>query len=167
MTQRIAFTSASPSAMKAMYGLQAAVDHSGLERPLQELLKMRASQINGCAYCLDMHFKDAKAQGETDERLFLLNAWREAPYYTDRERAALLWCETLTLIAEKGAPDEVFEEVRKEFSEEEMVNLTLAIVAINGWNRFAIGFRADVGDYDPGNNQKVMRAVREKEGAMA
>jgi len=162
MTQRIDYGKASPAAVKAMLGLQAAVDHSGLEPSLMELLKLRASQINGCAYCIDMHFKDAKALGETDERLYLLNAWREAPFYSARERAALLWCETLTLIAERGAPDEVFEEVRKEFSEDELVNLTLAIVAINCWNRFSIGFRAEAGNYDPASNQKLMKAIREK-----
>jgi len=167
MTQRINYTNASPSAVKAMFGLQAAVDQSGLEHSLLELLKLRASQINGCAHCIEMHFKDAKAQGETDERLYLLDAWREAPCYTDRERAALLWCETLTLIAERGAPDEVFEQVRKQFTEEELANLTLAIVIINGWNRFAIGFRADVGHYEPGSVQKMMNRMPEKSAATA
>jgi alkylhydroperoxidase family enzyme len=112
-----------------------------------------------------MHSKEALAQGETDQRLFLLDAWREAPMYTKRERAALLWCETLTLIAEKGAPDEVFDELRKEFSEEEIVNLTLAIVAINSWNRFMIGFQADVGSYQPGDAEKIKKGFREKAGA--
>jgi AhpD family alkylhydroperoxidase len=162
MSQRIDYTSAPPAAMKAMYGMQAAVDHSGLEHSLLDLVNMRASQINGCAYCLDMHSKDALARGETDQRLFLLNAWRETPFYSDRERAALLWCETLTLISERGAPDEVYEEVRTEFSEEELVNLTLAIVTINAWNRIAIGFQADVGGYDPAKNQKLKREVRAK-----
>jgi AhpD family alkylhydroperoxidase len=145
--------------------LQAAVDHSGLEQSLMELIKLRTSQINGCAYCIEMHSKDAKAMGESDERLHLLNAWREAPYYSDRERAALLWSETLTLIAERGAPDDVYEEVRREFSEEEMGNLTLAIVTINSWNRFAIGFKSEVGKYDPTSNPKVMKVAREKVGA--
>jgi AhpD family alkylhydroperoxidase len=165
MTQRINFLKVSPAVAKAMFGLQAAVNHSGLEHSLLRLLEMRASQINGCAYCLDMHSKEALAQGETDQRLFLLDAWREAPMYTKRERAALLWCETLTLIAEKGAPDEVFDELRKEFSEEEIVNLTLAIVAINSWNRFMIGFQADVGSYQPGDAEKIKKGFREKAGA--
>jgi AhpD family alkylhydroperoxidase len=165
MTQRIDFMKVSPTAVKAMFGLQAAVDHSGLEYSLVDLLKLRASQINGCAYCIDMHFKDAKAHGETDERLYLLNAWRESPFYSTRERAALLWCETLTLVAERGVPDEVFEEVRKEFSDEELSNLTLAIVTINGWNRIMIGFRAEVGAYQPENNVKLMRSAREKAAA--
>jgi AhpD family alkylhydroperoxidase len=165
MTQRVNFAQVSPAVAKAMFGMQAAVNHSGLEHSLLRLLEMRASQINGCAYCLDMHSKEALAQGETDQRLFLLDAWREAPLYTERERAALLWCETLTLIAEKGAPDEVFAELRKEFSEEEIVNLTLAIVAINSWNRFMIGFKADVGNYQPGDAEKVKKGFREKAGA--
>ena len=165
MTQRIDYMKVSPTAAKAMFGLQAAVDHSGLEHSLVELLKMRASQINGCAYCVDMHFKDAKAQGETDERLYLLNAWREAPFYSDRERAALLWCETLTLVAERGAPDEVFEEVRKEFTDEEIANLTLAIVTINSWNRIMIGFRSEVGNYVPAGKASVTKRAREVAGA--
>src|SRR5882724_6352722 len=130
MKARIDYQTASPNAVKAMMALEAAVHRTGLEPTLIHLLKMRASQINGCAYCLDMHSKDALALGETEQRLFLLDAWREAPFYTARERAALLWCETLTLISERGAPDEVYEEVRKEFSDEELVSLTLAIVTI-------------------------------------
>ncbi len=109
-----------------------------------------------------MHFKDAKALGESDDRLYLLDAWREAPCYTKRERAALLWCETLTLIAERGAPDEVFEEVHQEFNDEELAALSLAIVTINSWNRLAIGFRADVGHYEPLSVQKTMKAIREQ-----
>jgi AhpD family alkylhydroperoxidase len=162
MSQRINLGNASPAAVQAMFGLQAAVDQSGLEHSLLMLLEVRASQINGCAHCIEMHFKEAKAHGETDERLYLLDAWQEAPFYTERERAALLWCETLTLIAERGAPDEVFDEVRKQFSDEELVNLTLAIVSINSWNRFAIGFRADVGNYVPGSVAKMMKVSREK-----
>src|SRR5262245_60782383 len=165
MTQRIDIAKAPAAAMRAMYGLEAAVEHSGLERSLIYLLKMRYSHINVCAYCLDMHSKDALAEGETEQRLFLLDAWREAPFYTARERAALLWCETLTLIAERGAPDEVYEEMRKEFSEEELANLTLAIVAINGWNRFMVGFRGEPGAYDPASNPKVAKLKREAVGA--
>jgi len=167
MTQRIDYMKVAPSAAKAMLGLQAAVDHSGLEQSLIELLKLRASQLNGCAYCIDMHSKDAMAMGETAQRLFLLDAWHEAPFYSARERAALAWCETLTLIAERGAPDEVFEEVQKEFSDEEIANLTLAIVAINGWNRFSIGFSVEPGTYDPATNAKLMKVMREKVGAGA
>jgi AhpD family alkylhydroperoxidase len=162
MSPRLDYYHASPAATKAMIGLQSAVNHSGLEHSLLELVKLRASQINGCAHCIEMHFKDAKAMGESDERLYLLDAWREAPFYNERERAALLWTETLTLIAEKGAPDEAFEEVRAQFDDEELVNLTLAIVAINAWNRFAIGFRAEVGKYEPLSVAKAMAAAEAK-----
>jgi AhpD family alkylhydroperoxidase len=122
---------------------------SGIEASILELVRFRASLINGCAYCLDMHSKDARAQGETEQRLYTLAAWRETPFFTDRERAALAWAEAITLISEGHAPDAVYEEARRHFSEEELVNLTLAIVTINGWNRLAIGFRA-VPDYQPG-----------------
>ena len=136
-----------PEALQAMSGLEEAVERSGLEPELLELVKLRASQLNGCAYCLDMHSKDALARGESDQRLHLLAAWREAPFYSERERAALAWCESLTLLPQTGAPDDVYEQVRAELAEEEIVALTLAIVAINGWNRFAVGFRSPVGDY--------------------
>jgi AhpD family alkylhydroperoxidase len=142
MEARIDYTKASPAALKAMYGLQAAVNASGLESTLQELIKLRVSQINGCAFCIDMHFREATAKGEKPERLYLLDAWREAPVYTPRERAALGWAEAVTLVSQTRVPDDVFAEARKHFEEAELVNLTLAVVAINGWNRFAIGFRA-------------------------
>jgi AhpD family alkylhydroperoxidase len=132
---------------KAMEALQVYVDECGLEPLLLELVKMRASQINGCAYCIDMHSKDARALGESEQRLYELNAWRETPFYTERERAALLWTEELTLINQNHVPDAVYEETRRYFSEEELVNLTLAIIAINGWNRLAIGFRSNPGVY--------------------
>ena len=135
--------------LKAMYGLEAPLQNSSLEPALRELVKTRASQINGCAYCLDMHTKDARALGETEQRLYGLNAWREAPFYTDRERAALEWTEQLTLIAGRGVPDELYARVREHFSEEELVKLTLAIVQINGWNRLAIAARAPAGSYQP------------------
>ena len=144
---RIDYRSVFPQALHAMSGLEAAVHESSLEPQLLELVKMRASQLNGCAYCLDMHSKDARANGEHEQRLYLLSAWREAPFYSDRERAALAWCDTLTLIASSGAPDATFDELALQFDEEEIVALTLAIVAINGWNRFAIGLRSTVGRY--------------------
>lgn len=134
-------------AMQAMLGLEHFVHDSGLEPLLLELVKMRASQINGCAYCLDMHSKDARAQGETEQRLYGLSAWREAPYYSDRERAALEWTEAITDISRSHAEDEVYDRVREQFSEDEMVKLTMAIIAINGWNRLAIGFRSLAGTY--------------------
>jgi AhpD family alkylhydroperoxidase len=132
-----------------MYGLTQYVHQSGLEVSLLNLVNMRASQINGCAYCLDMHWKDAKAAGETDQRLYSLDAWRETPYYSDRERAALAWTDAVTKITEGHVPDELFEEVRRHFNEKELVDLSLAVVAINGWNRLAISFRAEPGTYQP------------------
>src|SRR2546428_2252667 len=144
MEERLNNAKAAP-AHRAMAALQTNVYDCGLEPLLLELVKMRASQINGCAYCIDMHSKDARAMGESEQRLYELNAWRETPFYT--ERAALLWAEELTLISQGHAPDAVYEKVRQHFSEEELVNLTLAIVAINGWNRLAIGFHSQPGVY--------------------
>src|SRR5512135_438846 len=141
----------SKDALQAMYGLEQAVRKSGLETSLLELVRMRASQINGCAYCLDMHSKDARAAGETEQRLYGLNAWREAPYYSARERAALDWTEALTLVTETHVPDDVYERVRKQFSEDELAHLSLAIVAINGWNRLNVAARTVPGDYVPGS----------------
>jgi AhpD family alkylhydroperoxidase len=149
MEPRLNYGKVAPGAMQAMYSLQKYVEECGLEGSLLELVKTRASQINGCAYCIDMHTKDARANGETEQRLYALNVWREAPFYTDRERAALAWTEAVTLIGEGHAPDHVFEQVRAHFSEEELVNLTMAIVAINGWNRLAIPFRTVPGTYQP------------------
>jgi AhpD family alkylhydroperoxidase len=149
MEPRIDYNSVAPEALKAMYGLESYVRRSGLENSLIELIKLRASQINGCAYCIDMHTKDARARGETEQRLYLLSAWREAPFYTDRERAALEWTEAVTLVAEGHVPDEVYERVREQFSEKELVDLAMAVVAINSWNRLAISFRAVPGSYQP------------------
>lgn len=139
-----------PDGMKALQALEQAIAAGPMDRPTFELVKMRASQINGCAYCLDMHSKDARAGGETEQRLYVLNAWREAPFYSDRERAALAWTEATTLISEGGISDELFEATRKHFSESELVALTMAIITINGWNRLAISFRGyEVGSYQP------------------
>ena len=142
MKPRMNFYQAAPDTIKALTALEAQVQSSGLEQSLIELVKTRASQINGCAYCIDMHTADARKHGETEQRLYLLNAWRESPLYTDRERAALAWTEALTLIAETHAPDDLYEAMRAQFSESEAVNLTVLIGAINAWNRVAIGFRA-------------------------
>jgi len=133
---------AAPETIKALRAVETQILASGLEKSLIELVKTRASQINGCAYCIYVHTSDARKQGETEERLYLLNAWRESPLYTDRERAALAWTEALTLIAETHAPDDLYEDVRAQFSESETVNLTMLIGTINAWNRIAIGFRA-------------------------
>ena len=150
MQPRLDVQKAAPGAVHAMLALQGYIDKSTrIEPALLELVKMRASQINGCAYCLDMHSKDARARGETEQRLYALNAWRETPFYTERERAALAWTEAITKISDGQAPDSAYEEVRRHFKDEELVNLTLAIVAINGWNRLAIGFRAVPGEYQP------------------
>ena len=158
MKARLDFARVSPKAVNAMYGLQTYVNNCGLEPKLLELVKMRASQINGCAYCLDMHSKDARAAGETEQRLFLLDAWREAPFYSERERAALEWTEALTLIGEGHVPDAVYASAREHFSEEELVNLALAVVTINGWNRFSIAFRAEAGKYRPGMHDRSKAA---------
>jgi AhpD family alkylhydroperoxidase len=142
MTPRLNYFAAAPEAMKAMRAFEVAVVSSGLEHGLIELVKTRASQINGCAFCIDMHTRDARKAGETEARLYLLNAWREAPHYTPRERAALAWTEALTLIAETGAPDADYDGLKDHFTDEEKVKLTLLICAINSWNRIAIGFRS-------------------------
>jgi AhpD family alkylhydroperoxidase len=149
MKPRIDFLRVNPRAVQAMLGLQNYVNNSGLEHSLMELVKMRASQINHCAYCLDMHSKDMRAAGETEQRIYLLSAWREATFYSERERAALEWTEALTLVSETEAPDSSYAIVRAQFSEEEIVNLSLAIVAINGWNRLCVGLRAEAGTYQP------------------
>ncbi|OJU91864.1 MAG: carboxymuconolactone decarboxylase [Burkholderiales bacterium 66-5] len=146
--QRLSYRDASPEAFKALLHTEMQVHKTGIEESLLELVKMRASQINGCGYCLDMHSKDAVAQGETLQRLVLLSAWREAPsFYTERERAALAWTEAITQIATHGVPDDLYNEVRKHFDEKALVDLTLAVISINSWNRMAIAFRAKVGDY--------------------
>jgi len=149
MEKRFDYWKASPGAVQAMLGLEQYTRQSGLEPALLELVKMRASQINGCAYCLDMHSKDARAAGESEQRLYVLSAWREAPFYTERERAALAWTEAVTEIAREGVSDALYRHAREHFSEKELADLTLAIVAINGWNRLAIALGADVGSYTP------------------
>ena len=136
-----------------MRGLETYVRHCGLESSLLELVKLRASQINGCAYCVDMHTKDARAQGEQEQRLYALVVWEETPFFTEHERAALAWTEAVTKIGEGHAPDSVYEQARRQFSEKELVDLTLAIVAINGWNRLAISFRTVPGTYKPGQQK--------------
>jgi AhpD family alkylhydroperoxidase len=135
--------------IKAMYGMEEPLRKSGLDPMLRELVKVRASQINGCAYCLDMHTKDARAHGETEQRLYGLNAWRETPYYTDRERAALEFTEHLTLIAGKDVPDELYARMKEQFSDHEIIYLAFAIVQINAWNRLAITIKAPAGTYQP------------------
>jgi len=147
MEPRIKFNSVNPGAYKAMLGLETYLGQCGLDKKLLDLLRFRVSQINGCAYCLDMHWKELIAAGETEQRLYGLDAWRESPYYTDRERAALAWAEAVTLVTEGHVADEVFEEAHRHFNDEELANLTLAVVAINGWNRLNIALRTVPGTY--------------------
>lgn len=139
---------ASPDGAKAMGTLNAFVHHCGLERTLLELVKLRASQINGCGHCLDMHWKELRATGESEQRLYLLNVWREAPMYSPRERAALAWTEAVTLVADGHVPDAVYREVEPHFTEKALSDLTLAIVTINAWNRLAISARTEPGTYE-------------------
>ena len=147
MEKRLDYGQAAPASYHALLSLDKAVEHCGLEPLLLALVQMRASQINGCAYCLDMHSKDARALGETEQRLYLLDAWREAPFYTERERAALEWTEAITLISQTHAPDDVYERAAKQFNPEELANLTLAIATINSWNRLNVSFRVEAGSY--------------------
>jgi AhpD family alkylhydroperoxidase len=150
MTPRIDITKHMKSAsVQAMLKLSHTVEASGLERPLLELVKIRASQINGCAYCIDMHTKDARVLGETEQRIYALNAWRETPFFTPRERAALAWTEAVTRVADTHVPDDVYDEVRPHFTEDELLALTFEVVVINAWNRLAISSRAVAGTYQP------------------
>jgi AhpD family alkylhydroperoxidase len=158
MKARIDLMHVNPGIIKALIGLERQVRQAGFDERLLNLVRMRASQINGCAYCLDMHSKDARANGETEQRLYGLDAWRETPYYSARERAALEWTEALTLVAETRVPDDVYERVREQFSEDELAHLSLAVVAINGWNRLNIAARTVPGDYVPGMLAKMHAA---------
>ena len=149
METRFNYAKAAPGAYQAMLGLEKYLHDCGLEQPLIHLIKLRASQINGCAYCIDMHWKDLRAIGEGEQRLYALDAWRESPFYSDRERAALEWTENVTLIANGHAPDEVYDRVRPFFNDRELADLTLAIATINAWNRLAISSRTPAGSYQP------------------
>ena len=149
MKPRFSYSDAAPGAYQAMLGLEQYLHGCGLEEPLIHLVKLRASQINGCAYCLDMHWKDLRAIGENEQRLYSLDAWRECPWYTDRERAALEWTEAVTLITNGHVPDHVYETVRAMFNDRDLANLTLVITTINAWNRLAISSRTVPGTYQP------------------
>jgi AhpD family alkylhydroperoxidase len=151
MEQRINYAELAPEGIQALRGLEAYVRSSGLDPGLIDLVKTRASQLNGCAYCIDMHTKDARAAGETEQRLYALVAWQETPFYTDRERAALAWTEAVTMVSRGPVSDAIYEEARRRFSERELVDLTLAVIAINGWNRLGIAFRTVPGTYQPVN----------------
>ena len=147
MNARLSYSAKSPAGYRAYLALNQFVEECGIEHSLLELVKIRASQINGCAFCIDMHTIDARAGGESEQRMHLLNAWRESPFYSERERAALAWTEAVTLVSETHVPDDVYEEARRSFTEEELVNLTWAIVTINGWNRICVAFRSQPGQY--------------------
>ncbi len=159
MQPRITIRSVSPGALKAMLGLGSYLHQCGLDVKLLDLINLRVSQINGCAYCLDMHWKDLRAAGETEQRLYGLDAWRESPYYTERERAALAWAEVVTRISNGQVPDEVFEEAHRHFNDEELANLTHGVVAINGWSRLNIAFRTAPGTYQPARKEEHRAAA--------
>ncbi len=161
--ERIDYRHLAPAAVAAMREVQRYVYHCGLEKKLLELVKLRASQINGCAYCVDMHSKDARVLGETEQRLYAVVVWREAPFFSERERAALAWTEAVTLVSTTGVPDDVYQLTRSQFSEKELVDLTMAIIAINGWNRLAVSFRAVAGTYQPPS----VAAVQEHESKLS
>jgi AhpD family alkylhydroperoxidase len=160
MQPRIDTTHIGPDAYKVMLGLQSYVDATGLEKSLRELVNIRASQINSCAFCLHMHLRDARKAGETQERLDLIGAWREAPMFTARERAALEWTEAVTMVADTHVPDDIYDAARAEFSEQELVHLTMAVVAINGWNRLMVAFRISPADQAPRGRQSGSIADR-------
>jgi AhpD family alkylhydroperoxidase len=169
LEERLKWWRTNPGGYHALAGLDRYVnDDSSIEKPLLQLVKLRASQINGCAYCIDMHWKDARAGGESEQRLYELDAWREAPFYTDRERAALAWTEALTLISQTHAPDETYAELRAHFSEQETADLTLAIATINAWNRMSISMRApEAGIYDPSRRRQSAEKPETVTKAMA
>ena len=159
MEGRINVAKLNPGGYKLMYGFAEYLAKSSLDKKLIDLIHLRVSQINGCAYCLDMHWKDLKAEGESDQRLYSLDAWRETTFYSERERAALTWAEATTNIRDGHVSDEVFDQVRAQFSEQELADLTLAVVAINGWNRLNIAFRIPAGTYRPGQFDKVRKTA--------
>lgn len=159
MEPRIDYLKSARGVYEAMLGLEKYLQQCGLEEGLQNLIKLRVSQINGCAYCIDMHWKDLRESGESEQRLYGLDAWEESPYYTDRERAALAWAEAVTKISETHAPDEVYERSRQHFNEKELSDLTLAVAAINSWNRLAIAARSVPGRYHPVKKHEVQKTA--------
>lgn len=156
MKQRMNYYEKGFKAIKPLFSLGAYLAKSSVEQSLQDLVHFRVSQINGCAYCLDMHSKDLRAHGETEQRLYMIDAWREAPLYTNRERAALAWAEAVTKLEKQEVPHDVYEEARRQFSEQELVDLTMSVIAINSWNRLNIAFRTPAGDYVPGQHAALL-----------
>ncbi len=159
MEPRVDYVKVARGVYEAMLGLEKYLHQCGLEQSLIDLVKLRASQINGCAYCIDMHWKDLRSLGETEQRLYGLDAWEESPYYTDRERAALAWTEAVTNIQQGHAPDEVYQQTRKQFTEKELADLTLAVATINAWNRLAIAARAVPGTYQPAKTHELKKGA--------
>lgn len=159
---RIDAGAVAPAAREAMYGLQKYIAQSGLEHSLLDLIDLRASQINGCAWCVDMHTKDARSRGESEQRLYAVSVWRDTPFFTERERAALAWTEAVTEVGRDHVPDEVFQSVRQHFTEKELVDLTIAVIAINGWNRLNVAFRREAGDYQPPKRHTAAPAAQAK-----
>jgi AhpD family alkylhydroperoxidase len=149
MEQRLDYSKTAPDGIGVLRQLEGYLKKAGLEPGLMELVKLRASQINGCAYCIDMHTKDARSRGESEQRLYGITAWRETPFYSERERAALAWTESVTRISENQVPDEIYRQVKQHFTDKELADLTLAVIAINSWNRLAISFRTPAGSYQP------------------
>jgi len=160
MEPRIDYSKVTPGALNAMLGLEKYLAEGSLEPELLDLVRLRASQINGCAYCIDMHWKDLRKEGQGEQRLYGLDAWEESPYYTDRERAALAWTEAVTRLTDGHVPDRVFENVHRHFNDKELADLTLCIVAINGWNRLNIAFRTLAGTYQPVERPRVAATAR-------
>lgn len=158
MKQRLKLMENADGAIQAMFGLSNYLAKSSLEKNLLTLIDFRVSQINGCAYCLDMHSKDLRAGGETEQRLYCLEAWRDAPFYSERERAAIFWAESLTTLGKEGVSEEIYERAKTQFSEPELIDLTMAVVAINGWNRLNIAFRTEAGGYQPGMFEQTKTA---------
>src|SRR5574338_408858 len=163
MEQRLDYSKAAPEGVEILRQLEHYLKKAGLEPDLMELVKLRASQINGCAYCIDMHTKDARSHGESEQRLYGVSAWRETPFYSERERAALAWTESVTRISESQVPEEFFQQVKQHFTEKELVDLTLAVIAINSWNRLAISFRTQVGSYKPDHPTSIKNSLKQAE----
>jgi AhpD family alkylhydroperoxidase len=159
MKERINLASVNPDAIKAQMGLEKYLFHCGLDRKLLDLVYLRVSQINGCAYCLDMHWKDLRAAGESEQRLYSLDAWRESPLYSAHERAALAWAEAVTVLPNREVPDAVFEEAHRHFNDEQLANLTLAVTTINTWNRLNIAFKREPGSYRAGSLEKLLASA--------
>jgi len=160
MEQRLSYSEVAPEGNEILRKLESYIRKAGLEPDLLELVRLRASQINGCAFCIDMHTKDARTHGESEQRLYGVSAWHEAPFYSERERAALAWTEAVTQIDKDHVPDEIYNQVRKYFTEKELVDLTLAVIAINSWNRLAISFRTPAGSYQPDHPASKKKSLK-------